>query len=790
MGLRLYSEFKSSNGKQYKIEIYDNEWTPASSSFNVTSEGFDLQYNGETDDIVSPIVASQCVIQAYNTDSVFDTFLTHLQQHQEDRFTMRILLHDGSNYNMYWAGVILQDLVSDEDAVKPRVVEITATDGIGFLANKEYETIADVTIEDFIESAVNAIGLDDLYSSTDAFYATTVNVWDTNMTYSATTDVSTLIKFNSRVFTTREEDGTTIYTSYLDILRELCVGFGARFYQQEGVYQFEQYLERVGSSRTKTTYQFDGTKISTASASDDVTLDQTTSGGARRAGNTFNYLPALKRVSVTFNQDRASNLLASRIVYTNITPRQSIGFVPNTNSGRLTMETLLTYQLTLNTTPGSVSLEFYRPLWRIEIRVEDINNAGTFYYLKRDYVGGTIGGQLYGATSWTTTPSYYVVDGGVGHNDATGLFLQAPLNLATLPLPVSGEVEIDINFWKVLDQNHNLQTIPSYFDETFVMEARRVTFVNDSGSLSAVEVFSAVNTDVDINSNLSLHLGELRISDAFGLQGSFFIYNGSSWVRSTLWRRGNSGSYQSLYKVLTSEVLSLHKKPIERYDGAIISTTHFGERLIFDSKTWIMLRGSYSANTDEWRSEWFEIAQDSTNITTGDPVGSGGGGNPPEGMYTQQGTADIVYAIEINTETSDVNGNQTIGGTLGVTGASTLATTSVGEFTTTDRVNVTINDITANAGGSETISLRDHFNFITHQGGGGTYTINLPSSEDGVILRFKTDDTISNSNDISIVPQSGERIDAEATYTMDRSYDGITLMGKSQNWFIIQKKEK
>ena len=790
MALRLYSEFKSSNSKQYKIEIYDNEWTVASSSFNVTSEGFSLEYAGQTDDIVSPIVGSQCVIRAYNTDSNFDTFLTHLREHQQDRFSMKILLHDGSSYNTYWTGVILQDLISDDDDVKPRVVEIIATDGISFLANKEYTTIENVTIEEFIETALSTIGLGDLYASTDTFYATTLNVWDTNMTYSATTDVATLIRFNSRVYTYKEEDATTIYSNYLEILRELCIAFGARFYQEEGVFHFEQYVERVSASRSVTTYQFDGTKISTSAVSNDVTLNQTTSGGARRSGNAFNYLPALKKVQVSFNQERASNLLASRIVYTNITPRQSIGFVPNTSNGRLTMETLLTYQLTLNTTPGSVSLEFYRPLWQIEIRVEDINNAGTFYYLKRDFVGGTLGGQLYGATSWTTTPSTYVVDGSIGRNDATGLFLQAPLNLATPPLPVSGEVEIDINFWKVVDNQHNLQTIPSYFDETFVMEARRVTFVNDSGSLSEVEVFTATNTDVDINSNLTLDLGVLRVSDAVGLQGSFYIYNGSAWVRSTLWRRANSGSYQSLYKLLTSEVLSLHKKTIERYDGSIISSTLFGQRLIFDSKSWVMLRGSYNANNDEWSGEWFAIEQDSTNITTEDPTGSGGGATFSARVSQQQGTDEIIYSIEVNTETSNVDGNQVVGGTLDVTGASTLASTSVEEFTTTDRVNVTINEVTANPGGSETISLRNHFNFITYSGGNGTYTINLPSAEDGVVMRFKTDDTIQANKNISLVPQSGERIDAEATYSMDRAYDGITILGKSGNWFIIQKKEK
>ncbi len=176
-------------------------------------------------------------------------------------------------------------------------------------------------------------------------------------------------------------------------------------------------------------------------------------------------------------------------------------------------------------------------------------------------------------------------------------------------------------------------------------------------------------------------------------------------------------------------------------------------------------------------------------------------------ISSQQGTDEIINAVTVNTTTSEVTGNATVGGTfgvtgattlnstLGVTGASTLAATTVGEFTTTGRVNVTLNEITGDPGGSETISASNNFNFIGFETGGenGTYTINLPSSEPGLIMRFKTDDTIAANKNISLTPQSGERIDGEASYTMDRPYDGITLMGGPSdvgNWFIIQKKEK
>jgi len=808
MGLRLYSEFHSSTDKLFKVEIHDTSFSGTAEAFTVASDGFTLNYSGETDDIVSPIISSNCTISAYNNSDAFDTFINALKGYQEERFYVRIYaeaasIEDGlvmSYYDtelppdnglvLYWAGVIMQDLVTVEDTHKPYVFSITAVDGIGHLSNKEYTNVNNTTLEEFIESAVNAIGVDALYASDDLYYATSVNIWDTQHTYNATTDVTTLTRFSALVYSEKQEDGTVTYSNYLEVLKELCTAFGARFYQREGVYYFEQYIERTDTSRNVSAYYKNGTKAFTSTVSDDVTLDGTTGGGARLAGNQFNFLPALKKVQVSFNQERINNLLSANLTFLPSTARQDLGFINNDNNGRLQIIGDLIYQLTHNGTPGTIAFEFWRPIWEVEVRVEDVLNPGTFYYLKREWQPGLTGAQLYGPTTWTTTPSFYHIDGDIGVNEASGLYLSTAVGIVTPPLPVAGDATLDVNFQDVYDRLGNTQTVPGYFNEIVQSKNFRALFLNDNGSTSEVTVYSATNTDTKINSNLILDLGELRVSDSTGLQGSFYVYDGSNWVASTQWRRGNTGSYTSLLKLLTNEVLSLHKKPIERYSGTIVGPYPFGVRYSFDSAFWLPMQGTYNANMDEWSSEWFKVQKDLSNITTDTPVGSGGGADFVARISSQQGTDEVINAVSVSTTTSAVTGNQTIGGTLGVTGNSTLAATSVGEFTTTDRVNVTLNEITGNPGGSETLSLRNHFNFISYEGGNGNYTVNLPEAENGIIMRFKTDDTILANKTITLAPQSGSRIDAEASYIMDRSYDGITLLGKDGNWYIIQKKEK
>jgi len=842
MGVLLYSVFKSDYGSDFTIEIHDTDFSGTPSEFKTDSRGFTLDYSGETDDIVSPIIGSSCTIGMYveNVNQEFD-LISKLKDYQEDRFYIRIYSSEDSrviditdttvsNFNtrvqadggtvestscitqditalggakfyipsvssdIYWVGKITQDLVTLEDDYYPYLYEIKAVDGIGLLSNYDYNTAGNKTLFEIFEESINLIGVDHLYSGTNFYLSTCFNYWDANQTYDVDVDSSTLVRFNTLVYRETNDDGSFTQPKALDVLKELCTIFGARIYQRRGAYVLEQYKEREDVEYRYFNYDTQGDELTVEDRIDDATIAQTSYQGARLNGGAYNFLPALKRVEVTYNQNRLNNLLANRLTFTGASSAVSLGTLVDDNNAQVNVNGNVYYSFIYDGSGATVGTDFYRAVFRLELKQEDVNNPGTYYYLKRDFQPSG-NGQLYSATSWSTSASYYYFDAGEGKNNASGLNLASSFNIISPPLQVDGNATLDVEFYGLYKRNINNVLIavnaPVNYTDTATINEVTALYLNNGVPGTTVQVYTSTNGNTKVASNLTLDLGEVKVGDSQGLDGSFYIYNGTTWVPSTSWRRGNTGSYINLYKLLTKEVLSFYRNPVERYSGTILAPYTYGTRLVWDSKYYMPTSASYNAGFDEWSGEWFAIDADETDITVSEPVDL----DPVDAGFVarisgQAGADEVIVGTELITDNAEVSNNTTVGGTLGVTGASTLATTSVGEFTTTDRVNVTLNEITGNPGGSESISARDHFNFISYSGANGNYTVNLPAAENGVIMRFKTDDTVLANKTITLQPQAGERIDAESTYSMDRSYDGITLLGKDSNWYIIQKKEK
>ena len=77
----------------------------------------------------------------------------------------------------------------------------------------------------------------------------------------------------------------------------------------------------------------------------------------------------------------------------------------------------------------------------------------------------------------------------------------------------------------------------------------------------------------------------------------------------TNFREGNSGTYRQIQQFVCEQFLRLMDTPINKYDGQFFSNHDFRDVLVFDSRNWVQLRGTFTANNEQWQNECFAISK-------------------------------------------------------------------------------------------------------------------------------------------------------------------------------------
>jgi hypothetical protein len=648
MAVRLYSEFKSDRGDQYKIEIHDTQWLAVATEFNVDSRGFELTYEGETDDIVSPIVSSRLTFGAYAANGTFETFIDTLKLFQENRFRVVVYRASASDvveafetrveadggtlesksclaadlselgietYELHWVGWVTQDLVQIEDSSRPYIFEITATDGLGRLANIDYDVLNDIDqgglkltrITQFAINALKLAGLYDLWDSNATFLETSADWWETSKhTYSTSTDPLYLTAVDTGLLQTYDDDNNLVYNNAFEALIQIATLFNARIYLSNGRWVLEQYGQRASASRYISRYKYDGTHINRTLINDDVVVDQTTFA-ARRSGNNFDFLPAMRKAQVNYIQKFLNPYgFFGGWRYTNATPTFTGGFMAGGPGIQLGIGTAA-FNFSFK---GASTQANLMPLLRATIALQDAN--GTTYYYGRSF-NGTTATSMYTAEGWSVVPGFYYFDlkaiSYIANQNAT---ITEVVQIITQDLPTSGLISITIQLDSIRVMANN---VPYNYTSVNVDAPMLFNIVNGGNQSNAGTIFSSVNNEVGIDSQLTLNLGDVFFAEGPPQTGHLAVFDGTSWVGSNLWRKGATGTGLRILKLLTSEALALHVRPIERYNGNIIGSFGFQSRLNFSSTSYLRTGGSFTANIEEWSGEMYAIQRIRTSIS-------------------------------------------------------------------------------------------------------------------------------------------------------------------------------
>ena len=638
---KLFSEFRSCYGHFYLIEIWDDEYTGTSpDQFNVTGEGFQLNYSGQTDNIYSPIIGSSVSFGMYVENSATNTFLNNLKQYQQDRYFVKIWKGEFSGedantwYNtskvsddglvmsfspdeeqvvyldFHWGGYIVHDIIEVEDVSQPYVLNIQATDGISKLADSLVTTSYQRQFTNQFINALDSANVLGMYGSEHPVLSVVCNWWANEMTYNVNNNPLDETWADFRAFDTIDEDGVITGKTWIEVLEQMCQIFGLRFYYSNGQYRLEQLFTREASSMFEHRYKKDKTKIDSALVSYNKTINQT-SNKARLAGNLFNFLPAVNNVSIVSNKEPKAikGVISDEISQ----PTTNIGFIASTPANQIFFGFHHIGQVTINTPVSSAKI--FMKL-RLNVELYDFN-TNTTYYLKRTFTGMTPG-----AISWTTTQAgsgYDVIIGPLQETDRDILLVTGNTSVITPTTPADGDVSFDWEFVEFVKSNGTTHTLNAANQYGWQMETRNLTTTNGEGITNETIRTRAISPNTNIKSNLSYELPETNLFTGSGERGSLVkqVSVGGIDIRIpyTNWREGNAGTYKTIQRLVCEEFLKLMDEPIEKYMGRMYSSHDFRQRLYFDESYWVQLGGTYSANMDEWDGEWFVIRRASITPT-------------------------------------------------------------------------------------------------------------------------------------------------------------------------------
>ena len=142
LGKHYYSEYKSSNGTSYYLEIWEEGFSNSPSEIFLGPEGPVIRYDTESEDRFSPILSSSLSLPLIITGAGLYFWTQQLRTTFKER-DIYIHLYQAtastySNAAPLWSGFLLMDLSASEDKSYPFQLNLDFTDGLGLLKDIDF----------------------------------------------------------------------------------------------------------------------------------------------------------------------------------------------------------------------------------------------------------------------------------------------------------------------------------------------------------------------------------------------------------------------------------------------------------------------------------------------------------------------------------------------------------------------------------------------------------------------------------------------------------------------------
>ena len=764
MAVRFYADFQNDVGIQYRINIYDNSFSLAATEVTAATPGFTLSYEGNNQEQYQPILPSKIDFTIYNEGGDFETWLnTTVPGAPEAQFPIEILTDPGAVAEaVFWRGVLLPEQTQQMDEPTPSAVNLTAADDINQLKETTVDDFATSTqIIDYIYEALKLVRSYDLYDSDEVFIRYANDIEPTG--YTAGDWIGDGVMYLPSIAGTQP----TEYYNAFEVLRSLAITYNARVFQAEGVWhfmplnKFQQAADSVSFVTDLNQIDASGSAV-TWSIIDRVTWQSNMlitdgTGFDKMAGNTIEYSRPIKRVT----RERVTR--GNEFLFQNNTGYTTLSATANdielSDDDRLYYEEsthLITLDHNIDIAPVSSA-----PI-----------DAGNFFTVRADFTI-KFGDQYYTDTGWSGSAGTKSVVLGqyykfYGFESISEVSVQ-------VPELVDDEVGLDVTLNVVVvgiggsDQTSSLGThnvlfiLRVYPGDGTQGTGDNVTFASETtlGNQVTLEQKDVVTG----NAGVDYAIGGTAIPTYSGAF-SFGAVDMDSWESSL-----TTGPY-TIHRLGVREIMENTQLPHRiRQGGFYLQTMSMMwpyHLITDDNDDCVIHQLTYQANDSEVTVERFQLNKVTTNLAfRSDLIGTD---NPRDRFLPTSSTTDVQQEL-----------NDLITGSLPQIHQVQLIEHSSGSIYEVD-----IDD------SNGFIYMNKYIDSAN-----GTGNIRLPkvADNDGRMLRFKSDGTITANKNyrITLFPDettAGVTIDGGTSFAMDRSYDGIAVLCYDGQWYVIQRKEK
>jgi hypothetical protein len=626
MAKRFSSTFYSAKSVLYVVEIWDSAYSGAVEEFTISGNNFQLQQSGSGEKILNHMSPTSCQFDFFVQNTTHEGLITDLIDATEGRFTIAIF--QTTTTNLYWAGQIVADIGSIEEAYYPYAFTIRATDGIGLLKTVDYkDTTAAYTGKDraidIIKKCLKKLPYVAVhYTSSSPFVSTILDVWADGMTNISTGTCALYQSYIDNSVWQTYDKGVEKYTNCYDVIDNILKPLFARITQRNGIFLIENIFYRTETSVIQRTYSRDGGLLGAGNYTQISDINQTASG-ALLAGAQYEFFPGLSKAQHTYKSNTRRNFLESA---TNLSNTGSLIYVKkpidangNNTTLRLTGNIAISIKSLAPIPVFPTAFEPFCIVFKLDLFLDTVG-------LYRPYTVQPTFQVTYGATEWLASSGFYIavrIDNAdfLKNLDSSIFTLTQGLDIITPFLPESCE-DFSISF--------NTHTIQKYSGGVYSDGLFEITYSFSDQWLEAYSFGSpAVTSDEieyeTINTTNTTNTATLEQGSLIGTSsdpnslGALWVKPASTFVLANVWQTGSATPNTLLEQIVTKIAMSGQYAPTKRLNGVLYGTIDKLARVLWEGEYYLFLSGTWNADMDELTGDWVLLRYD-VNFTPSPPI--------------------------------------------------------------------------------------------------------------------------------------------------------------------------